>query len=164
MSSMLTQVIRGTAIGGGLGAGIMVVAGMLKGSVEAPVALYRQPGASTFKQLVTFSLEGDMPLTSLLARARQTIDVDVTCPEEASDQLDVTIYHLQRFFVRLLRFRQHTEVPSFGIALRAQGLRTLRSIKVLEDLCSSCREVETLLRITGEVREFVSSTTLTVEK
>lgn len=161
---MLTRVIRGAVMGGGLGAGIAFLAGMMTSTIETRVAVYRTPGTGKVQELKTFALEGDVPIASLLIRAREIIQVDTSCPREACHQLDVTMYHLQRFFVRLLRFRRHTEVPSFGIALRDQGLRTLRSIKALEDLCSGCREVEYLLRISGELRDLVTTATLAVEK
>jgi hypothetical protein len=164
MNALFAQTSHGALVGGAVGAGIGLLASIIKPKGTPPQARYRNPTTKKWHVLNTFETEGDTPVSSYVIRLWQTLCMDPTSSKEARTQYHVAMYHFQKFLLCLHRGSTHDNVTQFKVELRSQGLRALRSMGRLESLSCGCREGLEILRFICELQGFIQKHTLAVDR
>jgi hypothetical protein len=164
MSATITQVVQGALVGSGIGAALGFVSSLFRARHVPLEVTFTHPVSNKVHLFKTLGMEGDVPVCMLISRLRESIAVDPTVCRDASTQLNIVVYQLQRFFARLSTYRHKTTVPRYKIQLRHQALRLLKSIAALETLVIGSRECDIIYRALGDVRDLVTAATLDSEK
>jgi len=103
-------------------------------------------------------------MSTLMARLAEVLEVDPSVCSEAQEQYHRVAYHLQHFFVCLLRYRGDPGVVRNRVNLRDAGLRTLRALGQFERLVWNAREINTIMRIVTDLQNVVQEIALAAER